>query len=161
MSAFDHLGRQFTAPPGDDAAKEALRKQLKPDFPKQARAWLDDPGVTVEAPAKVPADQFDWSEYSDWRASKQLKAVVKIAEKKIRRGKGKPAVACQRPGNDKLDIIDGHHHTLARVDAKKDPLVYIVHVPSSTGPWDDMHDFQKHDRHKDDFGPTGYRDRNE
>lgn len=161
MTAADALGGQFTPLSHDDGAKRKLRKQLRPDFPKSALAWLDDPRVTVEAPAKVDADDVDWSDYADWRASKQLKAVVKIADKKITKGKGKPSVMADRPGSDKLDIIDGHHHALARVDAKKPPLTYVVHVPSSTGPWDAMHDRQKHDKHSDDFPPTSPRDRND
>ena len=152
MTAADALGGQFIPATGDDDAKRMLRKQLKPDFPKTARAWLDDPRVTVDAPAKVPADDIDWSDYSGRRASRQLKSVVKLTKKKkITKGKGKPSLLVDRPGSDKLNVIDGYHHTLARVDAKKDPLGYVVHVPTDTGPWDDMHDQQKHDSKKDDF----------
>lgn len=160
MAASDALGKQF-APPGDDDAKRSLRKQLKPDFPKSALAWLDDPRVTVEAPSKVPSDDVDWSDYGEWRASRQLKTVVKIAKKKIVKGKGKPSVMADRPGSDKLDIIDGHHHAMARVDAKKPPLAFVVHVPAATGEWDRMHDRQLNDTKKDDFGKTSGRDRDD
>ncbi len=161
MAASDALGRQW-AEPGDDDAKRMLRKQLKADFPKSARAWLDDPRVTVDAPVKVSPDDIDWSEYADWRASKQLKAVVKLARKKIDgKDKGKPSVMASRPGHGKLDILDGHHHALARVDAKKPPLTFVVHVPSATGPWDTMHDQQRNDTKKDDFGKTDKRDRDD
>jgi hypothetical protein len=162
LAASSTLGRQFDAdPPGDDAAKRKLRKQLKPDFPKAALAWLDDPKVTVEAPSKVSPEDVNWSDYPDWRASRQLKTVVKIAKKKISKGKGRASVMAARPGNDKLDVIEGHHHALARLEAQKKPLTYVVHVPSATGAWDTMHDHQKHDKIKDDFGKTDSSDRSD
>lgn len=158
--ASEYLGRQWAPPPpGDEAAKKALRKQLKPDFKKKDLAWLDDPEVRVEAPSRVPADSIDWNDYPGWRASRQLKAVVEVAKKRIDKGKGKPSVVADKPGEDKLDIIDGHHHALARVDHKEDPLAYIVHVPQADGPWDQLHDRQVKDKHPDDFGKTVRGDR--
>jgi hypothetical protein len=141
---------QFS-PPGDDQAKAALHKQLKGDFPRRAREWLDDPAITVDAPARVAADDVDWSDYSDWEAARQLKEVRKIAkDKKVAKGGGKPSVMVATPGADDLDIIDGHHHALARVDLQQDPLAYVVHVPSSSGAWQTMHDHGK--TKPDDFG---------
>lgn len=160
VPASDHLGQQWS-PPGDDEAKKALLKQLKKDFPKEATSWLKDPQVTVEAPTRVSPERIDWDEYPEWRASRQLKPIVKIA-KKLRKGKTpKPAVMADRPGTDELDVLDGHHHVLGAVDAKKDPLAWIVHVPSDRGPWDTMHDQQKHDSRKDDFGKTSRYDRDD
>lgn len=161
MTAADHLGSQWAEPTGDPGAKEALLKQLKPDFPKDALAWLKDDRVTVDAPSKISSDDIDWSDYAEWRASRQLKAVVKIAKKKIDKGKGKPSVMAARPGNDKLDLIDGHHHALARLDHKKKQVSYVVHVPAATGEWDQMHDQQRNDTKKDDFGKTCRSDRND
>jgi hypothetical protein len=147
MTAADHLGSQWAESTGDPDAKKALMKQLKPDFPKAARAWLKDDRVTVDAPAKINPGDIDFSGYPDWRASKQLKSVVKMAKK----GKDKPSVLAARPGGDKLDLIDGRHHALARMEQKKKPHGYVVHVPSSTGPWDAMEDRQAKDNQKDDF----------
>jgi hypothetical protein len=161
MTATDHLSSQFSAPSGDPDAKKALLKQLKPDFPKDALAWLRDDQVTVDAPAKIDPDAIDWEAYPDWRASRQLKHVVKVAKKKIDKGKGRPSVMASRPGSDKLDVIDGHHHALARIDHKQKPFSYVVHVPSAKGAWDDLHDHQTNDRVKDDFGKTSKRDRND
>jgi hypothetical protein len=160
MTASDHLGSQF-AEPGDDDAKKALLKQLKGGFPKGARAWIKHPDVTVDAPAKIDPDHIDFSVYPDWRASRQLKAVRKVA-KKLDKGKSPdPAVMASRPGNDKLDTIDGHHHVLARIDHKEKPRAYVIHVPSAHGPWDGMHNDQSNDPHKDDFGKTDKADRND
>jgi hypothetical protein len=157
MTASEHLGRQF-AEPGDDDAKKALLKQLKGHFPKEARAWIKDDRVTVDAPAKINPDDIDFSDYQDWRAAHQLKAVVKIAK-----GKGKkpdPAVLAHRPSG-RLDPLDGHHHALADIDQKKKPTAFVVHVPSEHGPWDSMHLKQKNDQYKDDFGKTSKYDRND
>jgi hypothetical protein len=153
MAAADHLGNQFNEPTGDPDAKKALLKQLKGDFPKEARDWIKDDRVTVEAAARVNPHRIDFSEYPDWRASRQLKAVRKIA-KKLEKDPGNPAVMADRPGDDKLDTIDGHHHVLAEIDRKKRPKAYIIHVPREHGPWDTMHDKQTNDPRKDDFGKT-------
>jgi hypothetical protein len=155
------LNRRQFPPPGDDEAKRALLKQLKPDFPKPALAWLRDRAVTVEAPQRVDPDRVDWEQYDEWRASKQLKAVRKIA-KKIDSGKDKTVVVMvESPGSEHLTIIDGHHHTLGYVDAKKRPRGYIVHVPEQDGPWLSLHDKQMNDTKVDDFGKTDPYDANE
>ena len=161
MTASEHLGRQFAEPSGDPAAKKELRKQLKKNFPKDARAWLDRDDVTVEAPARVSADRVDWTEYPDWRASRQLKEVVRLAKGKVAKGKGRPSVMTDSPSDDKLHPIDGHHHALARLDHKEKPLTYVVHVPHADGPWRTMNDRQVHDVVKDDFGKTSKKDRND
>jgi hypothetical protein len=149
-----HLSPRQFPPPGDADAKRALLKQLKPDFPKPALAWLRDPAVSVEAPQRIDPTRVDWDDYADWRASKQLKAVRKIA-KKIDHGKDHTiAVMVQGPGTDELTIIDGHHHALGYLDAKKKPRTYIVHVPETDGPWLGMHDRQLNDTKRDDFGKT-------
>jgi hypothetical protein len=147
------LGAQFDPPepPGNDAAKKALYKQLKPDFKKKDLAWLKDPDIRVDAPTRVSADDVEWDDYPDWRAGKQLKAVVEIAKKKIHKGKGKPSVVAQAPDAEELKIIDGHHHAMARVDHKEDVLAYVVHVPTMEGPWSRLHDEQIKDKHPDDF----------
>lgn len=155
-----HLNPQQFRPPGDDDARDGLYSQLRENFRKRDLEWLNDPQVRVEAPQRVDPGRIDWDEYPEWRAARQLKAVRKIA-KKIDKGKDKPSVMAQAPGSDGLDIIDGHHHALAYVDAKKDPLAYVVHVPSRTGPWTTLHDRQKGDEKKDDFGKTSRADAEE
>lgn len=151
--------RQFQPPQGDEGAKKALLKQLKKDFPKEALTWLKDERVTVEGPSRIPAGDIDWDDYPEWRASKQLETVVQVAKKKIDKGKGKPAVMARRPHDQDLLILDGHHHTMARVDHKENPLAFVVNVPHDHGPWDDLHDKQIHDTKKDDFGKTPEGDR--
>ena len=112
----------------------------------------------MEAPRKVSPDDIDFSEYPDWRAARQLKAVRKIAKKVDKGKRGDPAVMADRPGNDKLDTLDGHHHVLAEIDHKDKPRAFVVHVPSQHGPWDTMHDHQHSDTRKDDFGKTSRAD---
>jgi hypothetical protein len=150
--------RQFSPPVGDENSRAKLLKQLRKDFPEDAVSWIDDPDIHVTGPEKIPADSVDWSDYPEWRASRQLKAVVKVA-KKIDKGKKKAAVFADRPSQDGLLIIDGHHHTMGRHDAKKQPFGYVIHVNSRSGPWDTMHDRQRDDTKKDDFGRTPEEDR--
>jgi len=150
--------RQFSPPQGDESARKALIKQLRKDFPEPALAWLDSPDVQVDQPQRIPADQIDWDGYPRWRASRQLEAVVEIAKKKIHKKKGKPSVVAERPGNPDLLLIDGHHHAMARIDHKEQPLAYVVHVPAQQGPWNTLHDKQTSDKHPDDFGRTSKQD---
>jgi hypothetical protein len=152
-----HLNEEQFRPPGDDDAKAGLLSQLKGSFPKEARQWLKDDRVRVDAPARVDPNDIDWEQYPEWRASRQLKDVRKKA-KKIDGGKEKPIVLAQRPGSDTKDILDGHHKAMGYVDAKKQPLAYVVHVPHQTGPWNDMHDQQNNDKKQDDFGKTKKKD---
>ena len=135
------------APPGDEKARKRLLKQLKPDFPSDALDWLRDPAVRVEAPQRIPATDLDFDDYPNWRASHELKKVNKIARKK----KNKDIVVADRPGEEDLYIIDGHHHALAKIDREKDPKGYIVHVPAREGPWTKLHDRQKGDQDTPDF----------
>jgi hypothetical protein len=146
---MSNLSPHQFAPKGDDDAKASLLKQLKDNFPKQALSWLQDDTVRVDAPQRVSADDIDWDDYPDWRAAKQLKAVGKIA-KKIDKGKtAKPVVLMQAPGEDEKTIIDGHHHALGYIDAKQEPLAYVVHVPAKDGPWTDLTDKGKVTKHDD------------
>lgn len=154
MSEANLSARQFRKPPkADPKAKKALLKGLSENFRKQDLKWLKDDSVTVEGPTRVPHDEVEWNDYSTWRAAHQLKAVRKIA-KKIDKGKDKPSAFVQRPDRDKKMIMDGHHHALGYVDHKEDPLAYVIHVNKNTGPWDSLHDKQRGDDKKDDFGKT-------
>jgi len=155
---MEHLfNQQQFRPPGDDDAKAALNEQLKGNFPKEARQWLKSDDVRVDAPTRLDPDSIDWDGYPDWRASRQLGDVKKRA-KKIDKGKHKPIVTVRTPGSEKNRIIDGHHGAMGYVDAKENPLAYVVHVPNQKGPWDTFHDQQRDDKHKDDFGKTKKKD---
>ena len=151
--------RQFR-PTGDEAARQALLGQLSGDFSAEAISWLNDPSVSVSAPQRVPAEEIDWEDYPNWRASHELKKVQKIAKKLGKRKKaGKPSVLVSSPEDKDLFVADGHHHALARVDRDEDPLAYIVHVPTRNGPWRTMHDQQQGDSDKPDFKREKDRDR--
>src|ERR1700729_2483793 len=152
-----HLNEEQFRPPGDDEAKAGLLSQLKGSFPKEARQWIKDPSIRVDKPARVDPADVDWEQYPEWRASRQLKDVQKKA-KKIDKGKEKPVVMVKRPGSDALDTIDGHHKLMGYVDAKKNPLAYVVHVPSQDGPWSDFHDQQNDEKKQDDFSKTKKKD---
>jgi hypothetical protein len=43
--------------------------------------------------------------------------------------------------------MDGHHHYEAAVQLDKDQYPgYVVRVPHTSGPWDELHDKQKKNR---------------
>lgn len=135
---------QFDRIHGDDdsKAKDKLRKQLKGNFPKDAYAFLDDPGVRVEKTKIKPSD-IDWQHRDEWAATHQPKQVKQV-RKAIEHGHEKPIVGVLRPGEDNIMIADGHHHGEAytQLGVKKMPA-YVIKVNRRTGPWDEMHDKQK------------------
>lgn len=159
MRQTEHLSQRQFPPKGDEEAKAELLRQLKGNFRKRDLKWLKDPSITVDAAERIDASDIDWSTYPEWRASRQLKAVRKVADK-IDDGKDKPVVTYQSPGG-RRKLMDGHHHALGYVDHKENPLGYTIHVPHDNGPWATLHDRQVDDTKKDDFGKTSKADRND
>jgi hypothetical protein len=155
----DHLNPAQFRQPGDDEAKAALIAQLRENFKKKDLKWLKDDSIRVDAPKRIDPNSVEMDDYPDWRASKQLKAVHKCA-KKIDKGQNKPVPVAEKPDGTR-EVIDGHHHFLGYIDAKKKPKAFIVHVPAQNGPWSTLHDQQTNDDKKDDFGKTSSYDRND
>lgn len=158
--ATHNLNSMQFHPPGDDEAKQKLYDELRTSFKKKDLEWLKDDQIRVDAPKKISPEAIDWDDYPDWRACRQLKEVRDIA-KKLEKGKKPKPIVLADSGDDTMFIVDGHHHALAQVDHKDKPKAYVMHVPSKEGPWTTLHDKQKGDTRKDDFGKTDNYDRND
>jgi hypothetical protein len=68
---------------------------------------------------------------------------VKAFKREIKAGSHKPIVAVRVPGSNKLRIVDGHHHFKGYDDLGYPAPTYIAHVEQNTGPWDEMHAYQR------------------
>lgn len=137
------LGRQFDR--GDDQDKADLLKQMRKSFPDRSLDWLRGDDVSVTRTHIHPSD-IDWKNRHEWEATHEPKK-VKEKRKDIKNGDDKPIVTVDRPGHDDLFIMDGHHHAEAytQLGTKKIPA-YVVTVPRTTGPWDEQHSKQKHNK---------------
>lgn len=117
-----------------------VESQLAPDYPQNSMDWMS--GARWEGPVEMPISSLDFQNEHSWAAHHEPEKVDKFA-KKIRQGKLKPIVAVKVPGSKKLRIVDGHHHALAYRKTGVSPVVWIGHVKSGTGPWDEMHSHQR------------------
>jgi 8-oxo-dGTP pyrophosphatase MutT (NUDIX family) len=114
-------------------------EQLLDDYPARDLAWVL--AGHWRGPVEVDLSQIDFSTRDSWTASTDGK--VAHFAKKLADEKNKPVVLVQRPGNPKLEIIDGHHRTLACELLGRPVLAFICKVPVPEGPWTHLHSAQK------------------
>jgi len=117
--------------------------QMRQNYPEKALGWMRD--ARWIGPVRIPQDRINTSDEDSWAASHEPKAVDRFA-KAIKDGTGhtNPVVMVQKPGDDKTEIIDGHHRTLAYRKLGKPVLAYVGFVPRDDGPWDETHSAQIH-----------------
>lgn len=118
-----------------------VHAQLTEDFPEKACEWVLDPRVRWEGPLDVPIQHVDFDNVHSWHAFHDAPKVQKF-EKKIRKGKLKPAILVDRPHKTNLMVVDGHHRALASRRVGQTLRSYVAHVPDERGPWDEMHSSQ-------------------
>ncbi len=110
---------------------------IEDDFPEEAMAWVK--ACKWTGPEKVKTKEVDMSNRSTWKASKDdLSGYIRRTEK----GKVKPILLVETPGNDKYIVVDGHHRLLAAEKLGVPVLAYCAKVFHDEGPWDVMHDSQ-------------------
>lgn len=151
------FSRQFDAP-GSPEDKAALKKQLEESFHDKDLRWIDDPRIKVKRTSVTPG-QIDREHMHEWAAFHERD---KVDEKRrnIKHGDMKPVAMVNRPhrGPDNLFVLDGHHHEMAYSqliarDGKtnRNKLhgrmpAYEINVPTATGPWDELHSKQIHNK---------------
>lgn len=132
------------------AVIEQVIAQLEDDYPPGALEWVRH--ATWSGPHLVPLDQINWSDRHTWTAYKQPVRVggfVDTLNRKEAKGKRlKPVIMVARPGQDELDITDGHHRSIAQLLAgvsgqgQAGVWAYTAQVDKAAGPWDEMHSRQ-------------------
>lgn len=120
-------------------AKSMLIKQLAQDFPVKAMRWIDH--AVVEGPVAVPIADVNTKDRDEWAATHEPAKVDRF-KAKMAAGQMKPILMTQGPKGKKV-IIDGHHRfTAAEKLGHTHVLAYVAHVPTNSGPWDEMHSSQ-------------------
>ena len=120
------------------AAEEEVFKQESEDYPPKAMGWIHH--AQWKGPLTVPLSHVEpdmkWLDRVD---PKHVQDFVKRVED----GHDlKPVILVKTPGDDKLQLIDGHHRYLACVEKKIPCLAYIATVDKDHGAWEKMHDYQ-------------------
>lgn len=123
-----------------DSTADRVRAQLADDYPPDAMAWID--GAHWSGPESVPTADIDYSDAKQWQASSEPDKVARFT-RKIRAGKLKPIILVNTPDDRRYIIIDGHHRALAYRQLGVPAMAYIGTVPTTAGPWDEMHASQR------------------
>jgi HK97 family phage portal protein len=125
-----------------DGTANRVHAQLAADFPPGSIAWVKD-GVTWSGPKRVPLDQVDTSNRSDWNASSAPGKVAKLRKrlrKKLAAGEQpKPVVLVRTEDGGKWKIADGHHRFLAAEAEGMDSIfAFTGRVDGKSGAWRTM-----------------------
>jgi hypothetical protein len=134
-----------------DKARAKLKKQLEQDYPERTTKWLDD--SIVHSPHPIPMADINQKNRASWAASK---SPAKLAHFKnlMRAGYTKPILVTKAPGENRYNIVDGHHRYLAAKSLGADDIhAWVVHVPQKIGEWTHMHSAQS------PYGPNGIREK--
>jgi hypothetical protein len=146
QTQYTNMGPAVKAAGGSLAAK--IKAQLLEDYPLDSMDWID--GIKWTGPVEVPSEKLDTDGRKTWNAWHEKDRVRSIASK-IRRKKAKgqhvkPAVILDLPDterNDQYRVIDGHHRTLASMQAGEPLWAWVGTASKVKGPWDEFHADQK------------------
>ena len=127
-----------------------LKRQLEQDYPERTTRWIDQ--STVEAPTHVPLAQINQKNKESWAASKSPAKLAHF-KRRMAQGQTKPILLTKAPGENKYNIVDGHHRYLAAKGLGLGHIkAWVVHVPTKVGEWTHMHSAQS------PYGPNGVRE---
>lgn len=122
----------------DRGEAKAVYEQLLEDYPASSLDWILS--AHWEGPVEIPIDEVDFPNQEKWRASHEPSEPYM---ERIEAGKRKPVVLVKTPGNQKFDIVDGHHRTLASKKLGIPVLAYVATMHVDKGPWLTLHGMQK------------------
>jgi len=120
----------------------AVYNQLKIDYRKKDISWVL--AAQWSEPGLIDTGKIDMSNRKDWDIDK--KKVRKFEKMMKDEGYNKPIVLVKVSNNEKMIIVDGHHHTLAAKKLGIQVMAYIAVVGSVRGPWETIRRNQKHGR---------------
>jgi hypothetical protein len=96
-------------------------------------------------PQRVPVDHIDLAHKDSWAAATDGRVPGFVRKLRGKHAKGKqlkPAVYVRTPNSTHDVVVDGHHRTLAYLEAGQSPYAYVGRVKTETGDWDEMHNAQ-------------------
>ncbi|HUH71502.1 MAG TPA: NUDIX domain-containing protein, partial [Mycobacterium sp.] len=127
----------------NEVEPEHVANLMRKNYPEKAIQWVYD--ARWIGPVLIPQDRIDCDDEKTWAASHQPEAVARFA-KDIKNGTGHthPVIMVQTPDDDKVDIVDGHHRTLAYRKLGKPVKSYVGFVPKGDDRWQETHSSQIH-----------------
>lgn len=120
-----------------DEAEREVYDYLKQNYPESTLGWVRE--AKWNGTDTIPLSEIDMSRRPGGRNMEKVQGIADA----IREGKEmEPVILVRTPDNDKLEIADGYHRTLAFQHAgKKGIEAFIGHTDDTDGPWDrKMHD---------------------
>lgn len=120
---------------------QAVKLQTLEDYPSSAISWMKN--LDWQWPHAVPLEDIDFSNKDGWNAQANQDK-IKVFKKKITKGTLKPAILVRPKGSDKYIVVDGHHRALTCMELNRPLMAWTADAPVRKGPWDIMHDSQKH-----------------
>lgn len=120
---------------------QAVKLQTLDDYPSSSIGWMSK--LSWDWPHAVPLDEIDFSNKAGWNAQANQDK-IKVFKKKITKGTLKPAILVKPKGEDKYVVVDGHHRALTCLELCRPLMAWTADAPQKNGPWDVMHDSQKH-----------------
>jgi 8-oxo-dGTP pyrophosphatase MutT (NUDIX family) len=118
-----------------------VKNTLLHNYPASALDWMDD--ADWYGPTDVSLNDIDLDDADSWAASHQAKRVGRFADQLRDDPESvRPAVSVLEAGSDKIDVVDGHHRTLAAKKRGKPLTTYIGKVPAGDTRWEETHVYQ-------------------
>jgi len=110
---------------------EHILSVMRSNFPEKALGWVRNSRWV--GPVNIPWSRIDDDGIGTWAASHQQDKVDEFA-REIKAGRSglNPSILIQHPGNDKCEIVDGHHRALAHRKLNQPVLAYVGFTPAGT-----------------------------
>ena len=129
---------------GQHIDSQTVYNQLSDDYKEKDIQWvLHIPWI---GPVEVPINSIDFSNKDNWQAAQpeDQEHVDMFADKMKNDNYTKPVILVNNPSNDnKMELVDGHHRSLAALQNNQPINAYIGQIGSDRGPWDVLHSQQK------------------
>lgn len=130
---------------GQHIDPRTIYDQLEDDYKPSSIEWVLS--VPWQGPVEVPLSSIDFSNTSNWRASKEPEEVAKFVDLIANQGFAKPIILANELSNsNKMIIIDGHHRSLAYKQLNQNAIAYVAHIGSLTNDMRAMHGQQGSDQ---------------
>jgi hypothetical protein len=123
-------------------SSEVVFQQLLKNYPPESVEWVKKARWT--GPVDIARELINISDEGSWAADHEQQKVDSFMARIQAGDLPKPAVAVLEPGESKVQIIDGHHRTLAYLNLGLPVRMYVGRVTYHNGPWSEAHSSQVH-----------------
>lgn len=125
---------------GEHVDGQVVFNQLAQDYNEKDIEFVKH--IPWIGPVEIPLSSIDFSNKDNWQAAQpeDQDHVDMFADKMQNDNYTKPVILVNNPSNDnKMEVVDGHHRTLAALQNGQPVPAYVGHVGTDRGPWDKLH----------------------